>query len=88
MCVRVYNKDTKQNTDSPHEFADMLGIPVSDLPVDNAYNRLIPDACLCQVDIEKACELAGYDYSETEDFDIEISKKTIEQAMQDILKHR
>jgi hypothetical protein len=88
MCVRVYNKDTDQSTDSPHEFADMLGIPVSALPVDNAYNELIPDCCLCQVDIEKACELSGYEYSENDDFDILIAKKTAEQTIQDILKHR
>ena len=88
MCVRVYNKDTKQDTDSPYTFADMLGISVNQLPIDNAYNKLIPDSCLCQVDIEKACELFGYSYIEDEDFSITISKKSAETTMQDILKHR
>lgn len=88
MCVRVYNKDTKQDTDSPYAFADMLGISVNQLPIDNAYNKLIPDSCLCQVDIEKACEMFGYNYNETEDFDISISKKNVGETMQDILKHR
>jgi hypothetical protein len=88
MCVRVYNKDTSQNTDSPYTFADMLGISVNQLPIDNAYNKLIPDSCLCQVDIEKACEMFGYNYSENQDFDILISKKNVEKTIQDILKHR
>ena len=57
MCVRVYNLDTKEETDSTVEFADMLGVATSALPVDNAYNQLIPEACLCQVDIKKVITL-------------------------------
>ena len=82
MCVKVYNKDTNSYADTPHELADMLDIPVSALPADNAYNQLIPDNCLCQVDVQKACGLAGYNYTENSDFEPVISKKTQE----DILK--
>jgi hypothetical protein len=88
MCVRVYNKDTKEDTDTPTGFADMLGISAKDLPVDNALGQLIPESCLCQVNIEKACKLYGYDYIEDEDFSIAIAKKSPESSIQDILKHR
>jgi hypothetical protein len=88
MCVRVYNKNTKEETDSPIGFADMLGVSVKNLPVDNAYGQLIPESCLCQVNIEKACKLYGYDYIEDEDFSIAIAKKSPESSIQDILKHR
>lgn len=88
MCVRVYNKNTKEETDSPIGFADMLGVSAKDLPVDNAYGQLIPESCLCQVNIEKACKLYGYDYTEDEDFSIAIAKKSPESSIQDILKHR
>lgn len=76
MCVRVLNNDTKQSTDSPIGLAEMLNIDILQLPVDNAYNQLIPQSCLCQVDIEKACKLAGYSCSTNDDYDFEISKKT------------
>ena len=88
MCVRVYNKDTKEDTDTPTGFADMLGISAKDLPVDNALGQLIPESCLCQVDIEKACKLHGYNYNENDDFDIAIWKKSPESTIQDILKYR
>ena len=92
MCVRVYNLDTKEETDSPEEFAAMLGVATSALPVDNAYNQLIPEACLCQVDVEKACNMYGFHYKEDDhdnyDADITISKKTAEDMMQEVLKHR
>ena len=88
MCVRIFNTDTKEETDSPIEFADMLGVATTALPVDNAYNQLIPEACLCQVDIKKACDMFGFNYNETEDFDAVISKKTPESSIKEILKHR
>jgi hypothetical protein len=90
MCVSVYNTDTKESTDSPVEFAEMLGIATSALPVDNAYNQLIPEACLCQVDIEKACNMYGFHYSEDEhdNWDVRISKKTPGDIMKELLKHR
>jgi hypothetical protein len=90
MCVRVYNLDTKEETDSTVEFADMLGVATSALPVDNAYNQLIPEACLCQVDIKKACNTYGFHYKEDDhdNGDITISKKTAEDVMQEVLKHR
>lgn len=88
MCVRVYNKDTKEETASPTGFADMLGVSAKDLPVDNALGQLIPESCLCQVNIEKACKLHGYSYIENDNFDIVISKKSTESSIQDILKHR
>jgi hypothetical protein len=84
MCVQVYNKDTKAYAGTPYEFADMLSIPISALPVDNAYNQLIPENCLCQVDIEKACKLAGYNYTENSDFEPVISKKTQEEILKSI----
>lgn len=54
----------------------MLNISVLQLPVDNAYNQLIPESCLCQVNIEKACKLAGYHCSTNDDYEYEIAKKT------------
>ena len=86
MCVRVYNKDTGSYAGTPYTFADMLDVPVSALPVDNAYNQLIPDNCLCQVDIEKACKLAGFNYTETSDFEPVISKKTHEDLVNEFRK--
>jgi hypothetical protein len=84
MCVQVYNKDTNTYAGTPHAFADMLNIPVNALPVDNNYNQLIPESCLCQVDIEKACKLSGYNYSETADFEPVISKKTQEDLVNEL----
>ena len=90
MCVRVYNKDTEEETDSPVEFAEMLGVSTSELPVDNNYGQLIPEACLCQVDIKKACDMFGFTYDQGDHtgWDINISKKTIEEKMSEVLKHR
>jgi hypothetical protein len=88
MCVRVINKDTDEDTDNVEEFADMLGVASSALPVDNAYKQLIPEGCLCQVDIKKACDMFGFNYSEDRDFDAVISKKTLENTFQEIQKHR
>ena len=84
MCVQVYNKDTKTSAGTPYEFAEMLNMSVNELPVDNAYNQLIPDDCLCQVDLQKACILAGYNYTETSDFEPVISKKTQEDILKSI----
>jgi hypothetical protein len=90
MCVSVYNKDTQEHTDSPVEFAHMLGVPTSTLPVDNVYGQLIPEACLCQVDIKKACEINGFNYEEDnhDNWDIRISKKTPEEIVKSITSHR
>ena len=90
MCVRVYNKDTEEETDSPVEFAAMLGASTSELPVDNNYGQLIPEACLCQVDIKKACDRFGFTYEEYEydNWDVRISKKTAEEKISEVLKHR
>lgn len=88
MCVRVYNTDTKENTDNPREFAEMLGISVKQLPVDNNYGQLIPDSCLCQVDIKKACDISGYNYIENADYEAEISKKTPAEIVKNITSHR
>jgi hypothetical protein len=90
MCVRVYNKDTKDETDSVVEFAEMLGIGTAQLPVDNNYGQLIPQGCLCQVDIKKACETYGFNYEEREydNCDVRISKKTPEDKINEVLKHR
>jgi hypothetical protein len=88
MCVRVYNKDTGTSTDNPREFADMLGLEVKDLPVDNNYKQLIPDSCLCQVCIDQACVMAGFNYEENDDFDVVVSKRTAEEIIQETAKHR
>ena len=88
MCVRILNADTREETSSPSGFADMLGVATNALPVDNAYGQLIPQSCLCQVDIKKACDMFGFNYSENEDFDAVIAKKTTEDTMHEILKHR
>jgi hypothetical protein len=86
MCVRVFNKDTKEYAGTPHEFAYMLAVPTNSLPVDNNYGQLIPESCLCQVDIAKACKLAGYHYEETEDFEPVISRKTQEDLVNELRK--
>jgi hypothetical protein len=88
MCVRVYNSDTRDSTDNPRELAEMLGLSVKQLPVDNNYGQLIPESCLCQVDVKKACELAGYHYTENQDFEPVISKKTAEEIVKNITSHR
>jgi hypothetical protein len=87
MCTRVWNKDTNEETDSPAEFAEMLGIPTSSLPVDNAYKQLIPEGCLCQVDIEKACDMFGFNYIDDAG-DAQISKKSQGAWTQQIAKTR
>lgn len=76
MCVQVYNKDTKKFAGTPYQLAEMLDMPTSYLPVDNAYNQLIPESCLCQVDVKKACALAGFNYEEDRDLEPVIFKKT------------
>ena len=88
MCVRILNNDTHEETDSPVEFAEMLGVDTTALPVENNYRQLIPHCCLCQVDIKKACDMFGFNYTENQDFDAVISKKTAESTLQDILRHR
>jgi hypothetical protein len=88
MCVRVYNTDSRESTDNPREFAEMLGISVKELPVDNNCGQLIPDSCLCQVDIKKACDIAGYHYNENDDFEPVISKKTHSEVVKNITNHR
>jgi len=88
MCIRVYNTDTKESTDNPRELAEMLGLAVKQLPVDNNYGQLIPESCLCQVDVKKACELAGYNYTENQDFEPVISKKTAEEIVKNITSYR
>jgi len=88
MCVRVYNKDSGEDTDNPITFSDMLGISVKNLVVDNAYNQLIPESCLCQVNCEASCEKAGFYCVENDDFDLVIWKKTVEEKINEISKHR
>lgn len=88
MCVRVYNNDTRETASHPIAFAGMINVPVNELPVDNNYKQLIPESCLCQVDIQKACELAGYNYSENSDFEPVISKKTHAEVVKSITSHR
>jgi hypothetical protein len=90
MCVRILNTDTQTETDNPLEFAYMLNLPVKDLPVENTYGKLIPDNCLCQVDIEKACKLAGYNYREVNRgyIEIEVSKKTKQEVIEGILNYK
>lgn len=88
MCVRVLNSDSKQETDTPVGFAEMLGVEVNELPVDNNYKQLIPHNCLCQVDLKKACEIQGFNYSENEDFDAVISKKSPQTIIQETTKYR
>jgi hypothetical protein len=76
MCLQVYNKDTKAFAGTPYQLADMLDMPTNALPVDNNYGQLLPESCLCQVDVRKACALAGFNYEENQDFEPIISKKT------------
>ena len=86
MCVRVFNKDTKESAGTPYELAYMLQVPTNSLPVDNNYGQLIPESCLCQVDVEKACKMAGFNYEENADFEPVISKKTQEDIVNSVRK--
>jgi len=86
MCTRVFNKDTNEFAGTPHELAYMLQVPTNALPVDNNYNQLIPESCLCQVNVEKACAIAGFRYEENADFEPVISKKTQEDLVNELRK--
>ena len=90
MCTHIHNKDTGESTDTPIMFAHMLGIDIKELPVENRFNVLLPDNCLCQVDCKKACELAGFTYVEMDDSGLEviISKKPYTESLASIAKNR
>jgi hypothetical protein len=75
MCVEIYNKVTKQTAKSAQQFAEMLGVSVEEIPPNELYKDVVPEGCLCQIDLIKTCELFGYSYTEDSDFDIEITKK-------------
>jgi hypothetical protein len=66
----------------------MLGVSVDALVVDNAYNQLIPESCLCQVDCKASAEKAGFCCEENIDADIVIWKKTIEEKINEIVRFR
>ena len=90
MCTHIYNKDTGEKTDNPRMFAHMLGLDVKELPVENRFNLLLPDNCLCQVDCRKACELAGFSYVELDNsgLDVVIAKKPYTDSLANIAKNR
>ena len=74
MCVRIYNRDTGQETESPQGLREMLGI--TDLIMAEGYTSIAEDCCLCQIDSKATVEKAGYVYSEAghDWMDVEISK--------------
>lgn len=69
MCVDVYNLDTKEFADSVKQFADMIGLDTIDIPFAPEYKKIYEDGCLCQIDVEKACEIAGVSVELSQDFD-------------------
>jgi hypothetical protein len=75
MCVEIYNKTTKQTAESVQQFAEMLGVGVEEIPASEHYKDVVPEGCLCQIDVEKTCELFGFSYHGDSDFNIEITKK-------------
>lgn len=78
MCVDVYNTDTKEWADNVKQFANMIGIDdCANLPLAEHYKMIFPEGCLCQIDVEKACEMAGVSVELSKDFDkYFISKKS------------
>lgn len=76
MCVDVYNTDTKEWADNVKQFAEMIGLDTIDIPFAPEYKEIHEDGCLCQIDVEKACEIAGVSVELSKDFDkYFISKK-------------
>jgi len=77
MCVEVYNLESKIAS-SVVELAELLEVPLKDMqnyPASGYESGISVNACLCQLDVFKACEEAGFDAKYDEDFNIEISKK-------------
>ena len=69
MCVEVYNTDTKKYAFSVKQFAEMIGFDAIDIPLAPEYEKIDEDGCLCQIDVEKACEIAGISVELSKDFD-------------------
>lgn len=61
MCVRIYNRDTHEEADSPAELREMFG---RFLPANKHYKEIKDDSCLCQVDVKAAASLYGFEYEE------------------------
>ena len=51
MCVTVVINRGEKEIGTPREFREHFGF---DAPLEPYYKEVVPDACLCQVDIEKA----------------------------------
>lgn len=90
MCIQIQNRDTGEKTDKPFMFAGMIGMAMKDLPVNNRFNTLLPDDCLCQVDCKKACELTGFEYLENDEHERSaiIFKKSYSKNLSNIARHR
>lgn len=76
MCVRIYNRDTQKEAESPQELREMLSI--TELIMAEGYKTtpINEDCCLCQIDCEGTVKAAGYTYTEVNGdyMDVEISK--------------
>ena len=76
MCVRIFNRDTGQEAESPQELREMLGI--TELIMSEGYKNsaVAEDCCLCQIDCEATVKSAGYVYKEIcgDYMDVEICK--------------
>ncbi len=76
MCVRIHNRDTGKEAESPQDLREMLG--VTDLIMAEGYKNSVvaEDCCLCQIDCEATVKAAGYKYEEIghDYMDVEISK--------------
>ena len=78
MCVEVYNLDSKTIAGNVVELAELLKVPVEDMrkfPASGYESGITVNSCLCQIDIFKACENAGFDAKYDRDFNIEVTKK-------------
>jgi len=76
MCQIVIVEDSNKEIETVQELADFFKVPAESLPLQDCYSSVIADACLCQINISKACDLHGYDDKFSETFDFIISKKT------------
>lgn len=81
MCVRIHNRDTGKDAESPQELREMLGI--TDLIMSGSYKTIVEEACLCQIDCEATVKKAGYNYEEIghDYMDVEIWKAPNDQAL-------
>ena len=62
MCYTVYFKKTEQEAETVEQLETILGVKC--VP-DEHYKDIIPDSCLCQVDLDKTLKKANRTHSNT-----------------------